>query len=108
MNIELLKPCVPKDSNKFLSREEITEIDTSFPTVIATGPLTSPKLCETIKKLTNEQIECELNERNQLIISYTDSEGCLQCMEISEFPQLKEIEKTNYFLISTLALYHIM
>jgi integrase len=27
MNIELLKPCVPKDSNKFLSREEITEIE---------------------------------------------------------------------------------
>ena len=55
---------------------------------------------EYIKKLTNEQIECELNERNQLIISYTDSEGCLQCMEISEFPQLKEVEKTNYFEIS--------
>lgn len=27
MNIELLKPCVPEDSNKFLSREEITEIE---------------------------------------------------------------------------------
>ena len=27
MNIELLKPCVPADSNKFLSREEITEIE---------------------------------------------------------------------------------
>lgn len=55
---------------------------------------------EYIKKLTNEQIECELNEKNQLKISYTDSEGCLQCMEISEFPELKEVEKTNYFEIS--------
>ena len=27
MNIERLKPCIPKDSNKFLSREEITEIE---------------------------------------------------------------------------------
>ena len=27
INIELLKPCIPKDSNKFLSREEITEIE---------------------------------------------------------------------------------
>ena len=27
MNIDLLKPCVPKDSNKFLSREEIIEIE---------------------------------------------------------------------------------
>lgn len=55
---------------------------------------------EYIKKLTNEQIECELNERNQLRIAYTDSEGCLQCMEISEFPQIREVEKSNYFEIS--------
>jgi hypothetical protein len=27
INIELLKPCVPPDSNKFLSREEVTEIE---------------------------------------------------------------------------------
>ena len=55
---------------------------------------------EYIRKLTNEQIECELNERNQLRIAYTDSEGTLQCMEISEFPQLKEVEKSNFFEIS--------
>ena len=55
---------------------------------------------EYIRKLTNEQIECELNERNQLRIAYTDSEGTLQCMEISEFPQLKEVEKSSFFEIS--------
>lgn len=55
---------------------------------------------EYIRKLTNEQIECELNEKNQLKIAYTDSEGCLQCMEISEFPQVKEVEKTSFFEIS--------
>ena len=55
---------------------------------------------EYIKKLTNQQLECELNERNQLKITYTDSEGCLQCMEISEFPQIKELEKDSYFEIS--------
>ena len=55
---------------------------------------------EYIKKLTNEQIECELNEKNQLKISYTDSEGCLQCMEINEFPAIKEVEKNNYFEIT--------
>lgn len=27
MNIDLLKPCIPKDSNKFLSREEVIEIE---------------------------------------------------------------------------------
>ena len=55
---------------------------------------------EYIRKLTNEQIECELNERNQLRIAYTDSEGTLQCMEISEFPQLKEVEKSSFFEFS--------
>ena len=55
---------------------------------------------EYIKKLTNEQIECELNEKNQLRIAYTDSEGVLQCMEISEFPQIKEVEKNNFFELS--------
>ncbi len=52
-----------------------------------------------IRKLTNENIECELNERNQLKITYTDSEGCLQCMDINEFPQIKELEKTKFFEI---------
>jgi len=55
---------------------------------------------EYIRKLTNEQIECELNEKNRLRIAYTDSEGCLQCMEINEFPQLKEVEKDSFFEIS--------
>lgn len=55
---------------------------------------------EYIRKLTNQQIECELNERNQLRIAYTDSEGVLQCMEINEFPQIKEVEKSQYFEIS--------
>ena len=55
---------------------------------------------EYIKKLTNQQLECELNERNQLKITYTDSEGCLQCMEINEFPQIKELAKDSYFEIS--------
>jgi len=55
---------------------------------------------EYIKKLTNQQLECELNERNQLKITYTDSEGCLQCMEINEFPQIKELEKDSYFEIA--------
>ncbi len=55
---------------------------------------------EYIKKLTGEQIECELNEKNQLRIAYTDSEGTIQCMEVSEFPTIKEVEKSEYFEIS--------
>ena len=54
---------------------------------------------EYIKKLTNEQIDCELNEKNQLKIAYTDSEGYIQCMEVNEFPQIKEVQKESYFEI---------
>lgn len=55
---------------------------------------------EYIRKLTNEQIDCELNEKNQLRIGYTDSEGFIQCMEISEFPSISEISKDSFFEIS--------
>ncbi len=52
---------------------------------------------EYIRKLTNEQITCELNEKSQLTISYTDSMGCLQCMDVVEFPTIKEVAKEDYF-----------
>ncbi len=54
---------------------------------------------EYIRKLTNEQITCELNEKNQLNISYADSQGCLQCMDVIEFPTIKEVERNDYFEI---------
>ncbi len=53
-----------------------------------------------IRKLTNEQIVCELNEKNQLTITYTDSMGCLQCMDVGEFPSIKEVAKDDYFEIT--------
>ena len=55
---------------------------------------------EYLRKLTNEQISLELNERNQLRISYSDSEGFIQCMDVLEFPELKNINKEQYFEIN--------
>ena len=55
---------------------------------------------EYLRKLTNEQISLELNERNQLRISYSDSEGFIQCMDVLEFPELKNIDKEQYFEIN--------
>jgi DNA polymerase-3 subunit beta len=55
---------------------------------------------EYLRKLTNEQISLELNERNQLRISYSDSEGFIQCMDVLEFPELKNINKDQYFEIN--------
>ena len=55
---------------------------------------------EYLRKLTNEQISLELNERNQLRISYADSEGFIQCMDVLEFPELKNVDKDEYFEIN--------
>lgn len=55
---------------------------------------------EYLRKLTNEQISLELNERNQLRISYADSEGFIQCMDVLEFPELKNVDKVDYFEVN--------
>ena len=55
---------------------------------------------EYLRKLTNEQISLELNERNQLRISYSDSEGFIQCMDVLEFPELKNVDRVEYFEIN--------
>ena len=55
---------------------------------------------EYLRKLTMEQISLELNERNQLRISYSDSEGFIQCMDVLEFPELKNVDKVDYFEIN--------
>ena len=52
---------------------------------------------EYLRKLTNEQISLELNERNQLRISYSDSEGFIQCMDVLEYPELKNVDKVEYW-----------
>lgn len=55
---------------------------------------------EFIRKLTNEKIELELNDKNQLKIVYTDSESFIQCYNVLEFPNLKIIEDGEYFVIT--------
>ncbi|MEG1499569.1 MAG: DNA polymerase III subunit beta [Clostridia bacterium] len=50
-----------------------------------------------VKKLTNEKIELNLNEKNQLKISYCDSEGFFQCMKTEEYPSFKTIDSGEFF-----------
>lgn len=54
---------------------------------------------EFVKKLTKEQIELTLDEHNRLKIRYTDSEGVLQCMNPSEFPEIRSLEGGQTFTI---------
>lgn len=44
-----------------------------------------------VKKLSGEQIELSLTENKTLKIEYTDSEGFLQCMNVEEFPEIKDL-----------------
>ena len=55
---------------------------------------------EYIKKLSDEQIELNLNDKNILSIKYTDSVGKIQCLNANEFPQIKKLDYTEYFEIT--------
>jgi len=52
-----------------------------------------------VKKLSGEQIELSLDNKNSLKIQYTDSEGYLQCMNTEEFPQIKQLENPEKIVI---------
>lgn len=57
-------------------------------------------ITEFIKKLTNEMIELELNEKNQMIIKYDDSHSIIQCYNAAEYPAFRKVETSNYFGIA--------
>ncbi len=57
-------------------------------------------ITEFIKRLTNEMIELELNEKNQMIIKYDDSQSIIQCYNAQEYPSFKALESMNYFGIA--------
>ncbi|MBE7074951.1 MAG: DNA polymerase III subunit beta [Clostridiales bacterium] len=55
---------------------------------------------EFMKKLSNEKIELELNEKNQLKIKYMDSESYIQCFVTNEYPGFNNIDSNDYFSIT--------
>ena len=57
-------------------------------------------ITEFVKKLTNSNIELEVNDKNQLIIKYEDSESMIQCYNPVEYPGFKKIDTSEYFGIS--------
>ena len=54
---------------------------------------------EFLKKLTHEQIELTLTDSGRLKIKYTESEGELQCLLADEYPQIKELDGAQKFVI---------
>lgn len=57
-------------------------------------------ITEFVKKLTNSEIELSLNEKNQLVIKYEDSQSMIQCYNPIEYPGFKKIETNQFFGIS--------
>lgn len=57
-------------------------------------------ITEFVKKLTNSEIELELNEKNQMIIRYEDSESMIQCYNPVEYPGFKSVQTKEYFGIT--------
>lgn len=57
-------------------------------------------ITEFVKKLTNSEIELELNERNQMAIRYEDSESVIQCYNPVEYPGFRKVQTTEYFGIT--------
>ncbi len=55
---------------------------------------------EFIKKLTNEQIELNLDETNKMTIKYTDSVTNVQCLNASEFPTIKNLTESEFFEVN--------
>lgn len=54
---------------------------------------------EFIKKLNKEKIELTLNDKNQLKIKYTDSEGYIQCYNPLEYPSFNKIDSNEFFAL---------
>lgn len=63
---------------------------------------------EFMKKLSNEKIELELNNQNQLKIRYMDSESFIQCFVTNEYPSFNVIDSKDKFSISNLNLKNLI
>ena len=57
-------------------------------------------ITEFVKKLTNSEIELELNDKNQMTIRYEDSESVIQCYNPIEYPGFKKVQAKEFFGIS--------
>lgn len=55
---------------------------------------------EFVKKLSNEQIDLTLTDKNLLKIKYTDSEGHIQCFNAEEFPSIKQLDNPEKIVIA--------
>ena len=56
-------------------------------------------ITEFVKKLSNSEIELEVNDKNQLFIRYEDNESIIQCYNSEQYPGFKKLSTEEYFVI---------
>lgn len=57
-------------------------------------------ITEFVKKLSNSEIELEVNDKNQLLIRYDGNESIIQCYNVIEYPGFKKLKTDEWFGIS--------
>ncbi len=57
-------------------------------------------ITEFVKKLSNSDIELEVNDKNQLLIRYDGNESIIQCYNPVEYPGFKKLKTDEWFGIS--------
>lgn len=57
-------------------------------------------ITEFVKKLSNSEIELEVNDKNQLFIRYDGNESIIQCYNVIEYPGFKKLKTDEWFGIS--------
>lgn len=57
-------------------------------------------ITEFVKKLSNSEIELEVNDKNQLLIRYDGNESIIQCYNVIEYPGFKKLKTDERFGIS--------
>ena len=57
-------------------------------------------ITEFVKKLSNSEIELEVNNKNQLLIRYDGNESIIQCYNVIEYPGFKKLKTDEWFGIS--------
>ena len=57
-------------------------------------------ITEFVKKLSNTDIELEVNEKNQLLIRYDGNESVIQCYNPVEYPGFRKLKTDEWFGIS--------
>jgi DNA polymerase-3 subunit beta len=115
--LKVIKAASNKTTNPILEGIKITAEDNTLTLVATDGELAIEKKIiadvkiegetvvpgkffnEYVRRLTGEQIELSLNERNQLKIKYTDSEVFIQCLNVMEFPTIQKIDNGEFFEI---------